>query len=50
MRLIDADKLGFSDFEIVMCEGSFKAALEILIEKINSAPSIETPEIIRCEK
>lgn len=50
MRLIDADKLGFSDFEIVMCEGSFKAAFEILLEKINSAPSIETPEVIRCEE
>ena len=50
MRLIDADKLGFSDFEIVMCEGNFKAALEILIEKINSAPTIETPKITRCKE
>ena len=48
MRLINVDKLGFSDFEIIMCEGSFKTAFEILLEKINSAPTIEAPEITRC--
>ena len=40
MRLIDADKLGLTDFEIVMCNGSYKEALQLLLDKINSAEVI----------
>lgn len=37
MRLIDADKLGLTDFEILMCNGDYKEALKILIDKIDNA-------------
>jgi hypothetical protein len=41
-RLIDANKIGLTDFEIILCQkGSpFKNALEILLEKIKDAPTI----------
>ena len=41
MRLIDADKIGLTDIEIIMCDGSYKKALEMLIDKINNAPTVE---------
>lgn len=41
MRLIDADLLVLSDMEIVMCNGDYKEALKMLIDKIEQAPSIE---------
>ena len=53
MKLIDADKIGLTDFEIILCEGSYKNALENLLEKISNAPTVELPpaqpEIIRCK-
>lgn len=48
MRLIDADKIGLTDFEIVMCEGSYENALGMLIYKISNAPSIDAVEVVRC--
>ena len=43
-RLIDANKIGLTDFEIILCQkkagNPFKNALEILLEKIESAPNI----------
>ena len=41
-RLIDAGKIGLTDFEIILCQkgNPFKNALEILLEKIESAPNI----------
>ena len=39
-RLIDADKLGLTDFEIVMCDGSYKKVLEMLAKKIEDAPTV----------
>ena len=41
-RLIDANKIGLTDFEIILCqEGNpFKNALEMLLEKIENAPTI----------
>ena len=41
-RLIDADKIGLTDFEIILCqkENPFKNALEMLLEKIENAPTV----------
>ena len=44
-RLIDADKLGFTDFEILMCNGDYKEALKMLLEKIDNAPTIIEAEM-----
>ena len=40
-RLIDADKIGLTDFEIILCQkgNPFKNALEMLLEKIENAPT-----------
>lgn len=48
MRLIDGDKIGLTDFEIIMCNGNYKEALKMLLNKIEDAPTIEQPEIIHC--
>lgn len=40
-RLIDADLLGLTDMEIIMCDGDYKEALKMLIYKIGHAPTIE---------
>ena len=40
-RLIDADLLGLTDMEIIMCDGDYKEALRMLIDKIEHAPTIE---------
>ena len=40
-RLIDADLLGLTDMEIIMCDGNYKEALKMLIDKIDNAPTIE---------
>ena len=41
-RLIDANKIGLTDFEMILCqkENPFKNALEMLLEKIVNAPTI----------
>ena len=41
-RLIDADKIGLTDFEIILCQkgNPFKNALEMLLEKIENAPTV----------
>ena len=41
MRLIDADLLGLTDMEIVMCDGDYKEALKMLIDKIEHVTTIE---------
>ena len=41
MKLIDADKIGLTDFEIIMCEGNYKAALEMILNQIDNAPTFE---------
>ena len=46
MKLIDADLLGLTDMEIIMCDGDYKEALKMLIDKIDSAPTIEPPRWI----
>lgn len=40
MRLIDADELGLTVFEILMCNGDYKEALKMLIDKIDNAPTV----------
>lgn len=40
-RLIDSEKLGLSDFEIVMCDGDYKEALKMVLGKIEDAPTVE---------
>lgn len=44
MRLIDADKLGLTDFEILLCNGDYKEALKMLLQKIEDAETIEQPK------
>ena len=41
-RLIDADNIGLTNFEIILCQkgNPFKNALEMLLEKIENAPTI----------
>lgn len=39
MRLIDADEIGLTDFEIVMCNGDYKEALKMLLDKISNQPT-----------
>lgn len=41
-RLIDAEKLGLTDFEIILCQkgNPFKNALEMLLDKIENAQTI----------
>ena len=45
MRLIDAEEIGLTDFEIVMCGGSSRTALEMLIDKILNAPTIDAEPV-----
>lgn len=47
-RLIDADKLGLTDFEIVMCDGDHKEALRMLLDKIHNAPTVDAEPVVRC--
>ena len=41
MRAIDADLLVLTDMEIIMCDGDYKEALKMLIDKIEHVPTIE---------
>jgi hypothetical protein len=49
MRLIDAEQIGLTDMEIIMCDGSSKKALEMLIDKIVNAPTIDAVQVVRCK-
>ena len=44
MRLVDAEQIGLTDMEIIMRDGNYKKALEMLINKIANAPTIEVPQ------
>lgn len=39
-RLVNADRLGMTDFEIVMCNGDYKELVKMILEKIENAPTI----------
>ena len=41
MRLIDADKLGLTEFEIILCDGDYKEVLKQILCKIENAPTID---------
>lgn len=41
--LIDRDKVGLTDFEIMMCNGDYKEGMKMLLEKIASIPAIIIP-------
>ena len=41
MRLIDANALFLTDMEIIMCNGNYKEAWKMLLDKIDNAPTIE---------
>lgn len=45
-RLIDADNIGLTNFELILCQkgNPFKNALEMLLEKIENAPTIMEEE------
>lgn len=49
MKLIDADKIGLTDVELIMCEGSYKKVLEALIRNIQQQPAIDAVPVVRCE-
>lgn len=49
MRLIDAKQIGLADMEIIMCDGSYKKAFEMLIDKIANAPTIDAVPVVRCK-
>lgn len=48
MRLIDANKIGLTDFEILMCNGDYKEGLEMILQKIEDAPTIDAVPVVRC--
>lgn len=39
-RLIDADALGITDFELVLCRGEYKELAKLILEKIENAPTV----------
>ena len=47
--LIDREKIGLTDFDIIMCDGNYKTALEMLINKINEAPTVDAVQVVRCK-
>lgn len=47
MRMVDAEQIGLTDIEIIMCDGNYKKALEMLIDKIANAPTIEVSQRMR---
>lgn len=40
MKLIDADKIGLTDFEIIMCQGDYREAFKMLLDKINNQAAV----------
>ena len=48
MRLIDADKISLTDFEIASCIGDYKTLCKKLIDKIDSALTIDAVPVVRC--
>ena len=49
MRLIDADALGVTDFELVLCGGDYKELCQTLIAKVESASTIDAVPVVRCK-
>ena len=51
MRLIDADKLGLTDYELykIVCKREYKEALAKVLDQIADAPTVCDIEQIRAE-
>lgn len=50
MRLIDADAIGVTDFELVLCDGDYKELCKTLIANVESAPTIDAVPVVRCRE
>lgn len=44
---IERDKIGLTNFEIIMCRGNYKEALKILFNKIESIPAADVRPVVR---
>lgn len=42
---IRRDTITLTDFEIVMCDGDYKEALAILLNKVKKAPAVDVMEV-----
>ena len=42
---IDRAKIGLNDFEIIMCDGDYKEALKMLLQKIEDIPSADVQPV-----
>ena len=47
---IERDKIGLTDFEIIMCKGNYKEALKILFDKIESMPAANVQPVVTCSE
>ncbi len=44
---IERDKIGLTNFEILLCNGSYKEALVMLLKKIESMPAADVRPVVR---
>lgn len=49
IEYIRRDTITLTDFEIVMCDGDYKEALAILLNKVEKAPAADVVEVVRCK-
>ena len=45
---IERDKIGLTDFAIAMCNGDYKEAFKMLLEKIETIPAADVRPVVRC--
>lgn len=45
---IEREKIGLTDFEIVMCNGDYKDAFRRLLDKIESIPAADVRPVVLC--
>lgn len=45
IEYVKRNDLGLTDFEIVMCDGDYKEALKMLLDKIEKAPAADVAEV-----
>lgn len=44
---IEREKIGLTDFEIVMCNGDYKDAFQMLLDKIENIPAADVQPVVR---